>query len=254
VTDLHPLWTLIPIGILAGMAMLWTFGRFSNQHEIRQTKRRLAARLYEFRLFVDEPKLIWRAQAGLVRDNVRYLGFMLVPAAVLAVPMLILFAQLDALYGWMPLVPGRSANVTVQSKGPIRPGDPAPVLTLPDGFVAETPAVRVIEKRQLSWRVRPLRATSGDLQVSALGESVSKKISAGSGWHHLSKRRASGIPDLLWYCSETPIRSHSIEWIDVEYSPAEIEVAGLTVHWAVWFVAVSMATALVLRRRFRVSL
>src|SRR2546429_5845937 len=42
---------------------------------------------------------LFRSQAGLLRDNLRYLGLMLVPAVVLALPMLVLFAQLDALYG-----------------------------------------------------------------------------------------------------------------------------------------------------------
>jgi hypothetical protein len=253
VADLHPFWTLIPIGILAGMAMLWSFGRLSNQRAVRETKRRLAARLYEFRLFPDEPKLIWQAQAGLVRDNLRYLGLMLVPAAALAAPMLLLFAQLDAFYGWEPLPPGRSANVTVQARQPIRPGDPIPVLTLPDGFVAETPAVRALEKRQISWRVRPVRAASGKLRVTLQGDSADKSISAGTGLHHLSRRRAGGLPDLLWYCSETPIRSRSIDWIEVEYPAAKIDVAGVTLHWAVCFAAISMAAALVFRRRFRVS-
>ena len=85
------------MSILVGLAMLWAFGRFSNQSAIRETKRRIAARLYEFRLFVDEPKLIWQAQTGLLRDNLRYLGLMLVPAAVLALPMLVLFAYATAL-------------------------------------------------------------------------------------------------------------------------------------------------------------
>jgi hypothetical protein len=52
--------------------------------------------------------------------------------------------------------------------------------------------------------------------------------------------------------SETPIRSRSIDWIDVEYPAAEIDVAGVTVHWAVCFAVLSMATALVPRRRLRV--
>jgi len=233
--------------------MLWVFGRFSNQRGIRETKQRLAARLYEFRLFADEPKLIWQAQVALVRDNVRYLGLMLVPVAVLAGPMLVLLAQLDAFYGWSPLAPGRSAIVTVRIAQPLRPDEPPPLLALPDGFLAETPAVRVLEKRQISWRVRPVRAASGALHVTMQGDSISKSISAGSGLHHLSKRRASSFPDLLWYFSELPIRSRWIDWIEVEYPAEEIDVAGVTVHWAICFVVISMATAFFLRRRFRVS-
>lgn len=248
----HPLWTLIPISILAGMAMLWAFGRLSNQRAIGETRRRLAARVYEFRLFVDEPKLIWQAQVGLLRDNLRYFRLVAAPVAVLAIPMLLLFAQLDAYYGWMPLAPGQPATVTVQVAAAVRPGSAAPELTLPDGFAAETAAVRAIEKRQISWRVRPGRAASGQLLVNVHGEHVAKTITAGAGVHRLSMRRASGLPDLLWYCSEAPIRAGSVDWIEVEYAPAGIDVAGMTVHWAVCFTVISMAAALLLRRRLGV--
>jgi len=249
VSDLHPLWTLIPISILLGLAMLWAFGCLSNQSAILETKRRLAARLYELRLFVDEPKLIWQAQVGLLRDNLRYLGLMLVPAIVLALPMLVLFAELDAFYGWTPLRLGQTAVVTVQAKQPLDPAEPMPALMLPEGFLAETTGVRSLESRQVSWRVRPVQAASGILRVNLQGDTVTKSITAGSGLHYLSKRRVSGVPDLLWRCAETPIRSQAVDWIEVDYPAARIG----GVHWTVCFFVISIATTLVLRRRFRVS-
>ena len=248
-SDVHPLWTLIPISVVLGLAILWAFGRLSNQSAIRETKRRLAARLYELRLFVDEPKLIWQAQTGLLRDNLRYLGLMLVPTTVLALPMLVLFAQLDAFYGWTPLRPGQTAIVTVQAKQPLDPAEPAPALMLPEGFRAETPGVRSLESRQVSWRVRTMQAASGAIRITLQGDSVSKSITAESGVRYLSKRRVSGLPDLLWHCAETPIRSQAVDWIEVDYPAARIA----SVHWTVCFFVISIATALVFRRRFRVS-
>ena len=56
--------TLIPIGLLLGVAMLWVFGRWSNQKAIKAAKRRVEACLYEMRLFTDEPSLVWKAQPG----------------------------------------------------------------------------------------------------------------------------------------------------------------------------------------------
>src|ERR1022692_4687199 len=73
--------TLIPIGLLLGVAMLWVFGRWSNQKAIKAAKRRVEACLYEMRLFTDEPSLVWKAQAGLLAANARYIGLMLVPGS-----------------------------------------------------------------------------------------------------------------------------------------------------------------------------
>jgi hypothetical protein len=172
---------------------------------------------------------------------------MLVPAAVLFVPMLLLFAQLEAVYGWDPLPVTQAATVTVQMKQPVRADEPPPVITLPDGFVAESPAVRAIANRQISWRVRPVREASGTLRIAARGESVSKSISAGAGLGHRSRRRVSRILDLLLHCAEWPIRSSAIEWIEVAYPASRIAVAGVEVHWSICAVIASLAGWLCLR-------
>src|SRR5579862_6826312 len=109
-----PMASLIPLSVLLGIAMLWVFGRTSNQAAIRKVKAELHAHLYEMRLFTDEPLLIWKAQWGLLKANVRYLSMMLVPALVLTIPMVLIFAQLECFYGYAPLEPGHEAIVTVQ--------------------------------------------------------------------------------------------------------------------------------------------
>jgi hypothetical protein len=73
------------------------------------------------RLFTDEPSLVWKAQAGLLAANARYIGLMLAPAIALAVPMVLLFAHLEAWYGLAPLPPGRETLVTVQMKTRLDP-------------------------------------------------------------------------------------------------------------------------------------
>ena len=47
-----------------GAAMLWVFGRTSNQERMKQVKRRIQAGLLELRVFVDEPAISLRAQGG----------------------------------------------------------------------------------------------------------------------------------------------------------------------------------------------
>src|SRR5690606_34579156 len=140
------------------------FGRFSNQKALVKTRRRLQAHLYELRLFVDEPRLIWRAQAALLRDNARYLGLVLIPLAMLAIVFVPVFLMLDCFYGQVPLEPGTPAVVTVQLTGSI-PRDGPVDLELPEGIAAETPPVRAVNANQISWRIRALRAVSGQLHV-----------------------------------------------------------------------------------------
>src|SRR4249919_1045298 len=77
-----------------GAAMLWVFGRTSNQKRMKQVKRRVQAGLLELRVFVDEPSISLRAQRGLIAANLRYLGLALRPAMWMAVPIGLLLIHL----------------------------------------------------------------------------------------------------------------------------------------------------------------
>jgi hypothetical protein len=246
--------TLIPISVLLGAAMLWVFGRTSNQKGIRAARRRVQACLYEMRLFTDEPQLVWKAQVGLLSANARYLGLMLVPAIVMTLPMVLLFAHLEAWYGLAPLLPGRATLVTVQMKTPLNPAAAPPGLAAPPGIAIETPPVRVIGERQVSWRIRPQAPVSGVLRIVLPGGAVEKTIQAGAGRHYISDRRVSGLWALIWHPAESRLPGGNIDWIEIRYPSATMRWLGLDLHWLVWLVFFSMLSALLLKGRFGVTL
>jgi hypothetical protein len=246
--------TLIPISVLLGATMLWVFGRTSNQKAIQAAKRRVQARLYEMRLFIDEPSLVWKAQVGLLSANARYLSLMLVPAIVMTVPMVLLFAQLEAWYGLSPLPPGRATLVTLQMKTPLDPAAASPTLAAPPEIAIETPPVRAIGERQVSWRIRPTAPVSGVLRIVLPGGVVEKTIRAGAGRHYISDRRVSGLWELIWHPAESRLPPGNIDWIEIRYPSATMHWLGLDLHWLVWLLLFSMLSALLLKGRFGVTL
>jgi hypothetical protein len=246
-----PILTLIAIGIGLGAAMLWVFRLTSNQEAIRDAKRRLQAHLYELRLFTDEPALIWKAQWGLLKANTRYLALVMVPALVMVLPMLLLFSRLDCVYGHAPLTPGTPAILTLQTRFAT---SALPGLHVPDGIAVESPAIRIDGGRQISWRIRPLRPVTGELRIAFPSETAAKSIVAGTGLHYLSERRVSSLVDLLWYPAESRLAAGPIEWIDLRYPKATVHGFGLDLHWLIWLVLFSMMAALLLKRRFGVTL
>ena len=245
--------SLVPISILMGIVMLWVFGRTSNQAAIRRAKNRLQAHLYELRLFTDEPRLVWQAQRGLLAANLRYIGLMLVPALVLTVPMVLVFAQLESFYGLAPLPPGRDALLTMHLSGPLDPQAPPPVLQVPAGIAVESPAVRVLGEREVSWRIRPLRSVSGVIRVLLPGAVVEKTIQAGASPQYVSGRRVSALSDLIWHPAERRLPDGPVDWIEIQYPAASVHWLGLDLHWLIWLMLLSMLTALALKRRFKVS-
>lgn len=236
--------SLVPISILTGIGTLLVFRRASDQTAVRRAKSLVTAHLLEFRLFMDEPRLILKAQRDLIVANARFMKLMLRPVVVLAFPMALLLAAMEGFYGHAPLRIGDPAIVTAQMKHE----DISLALKAPDGIAVETSPVHVATERQVSWRIRPLRATDAELELVRPDRAIAKSISAGSGMHYLSKRRGS-LANLLLRPTESPLSDTEIDWIEVRYPPATI----LGLHWLIWFFAISAITALALRRKFRTA-
>ena len=233
--------TLIPISVLAGITILLVFRYTSDAAAVRRAKGLAQAHLLEFRLFMDDPLLVLRAQRDLIVANLRFMRLMLRPLLWMLVPMGLLLAFLEGFYGHAPLRPGESAIVTTD----VRNAAPSLTLQAPPEIAVETPAVHVLADNQISWRIRPLRATNTELRIFDGSRTITKRISAGSGIRFLSERRGS-VLSLALYPTEFPLSGNDIQWIEIRYPSATV----LHLHWLIWFFAISGITALALRRRF----
>jgi len=213
------IWTLIPVSLIYGLAMALTFRRFSDQVSLRATVNRMMAHVMEFRLFLDSPALVLRAQRDLLRENLHLLRLIILPCAILALIFIVLFPQLDAMYGRAPLKTGERSLVAARLDGDA-------VLEAPAGIEVETPGVHTTHDRKVSWRVRALGRTSGELKVHHDGRVLTKRIVAGAG---------------LIYDVRLPFSRPEIE---IHYPKTTI----LGVNWMVWFFLISSAVAIGYRR------
>src|SRR5881296_1031724 len=83
---LGPLWSLVGISALAGILLVWIFGKVSNQAAIEKTRNRLSAELIALRLFKDDLKVFFGIQFQVLIWTVKYLRHSLVPMLILMVP------------------------------------------------------------------------------------------------------------------------------------------------------------------------
>ena len=234
--------------------MLWVFKKTSNPTKILATKRLVYAHLLELRVFRDEPSVMWRAQKSLLGANLRYVGWMLIPALWLALPFAVLLVHLDAYYGRAPLPVGSQTIVTMQMQVPLDSQSSPPILDTPAGVRAETGAVRILAERQVSWRIRSVAAASDNLRITLGGDTITKRIEAGGRARFVAGRRVSSVFDAVWHPDESRVLGHQVEWIDIRYPEARITVFGIRMHWLVWFTLISMLSALLLKRAFGVVL
>jgi hypothetical protein len=245
-------WSLTAIAVAAAVAMLWAFKHCSDQARILVAKRKIRGYLLAFRLFADEPAMLFKSQGQLLVWNLRYLALMLRPTAVTIIPLALLLFHLDAVYGRRPLHAGESAIVTAQVSG--GPAQSLASLSLEgQGIAVETPPLRLPEERRVCWRVRALKGESGNVRLSMQGASVMKSVQAGAPAAYLSERRVSSLPEWLCYPGEARLPVPTLSSIAVEYPSAEINVFGFGVHWLVWFCVVSLIAMLVFRRWLRVT-
>ncbi len=242
--------TVLAAGV--GAAMLWVFGRTSNQARMKQTKRRVQAGLLELRVFVDEPGVSLRAQKALLAANLRYLGLALRPALWMAVPLGLLLIHLEAFYERAPLPLAEPALVTMRMTADWDPSAPPPELIAPSGVAVLGRPVRAAAAREVIWRIMPFSPVSERLQFRFKGQELSKRIEAGADYRFVTGRRVRSAWATIFSPGENRLRADFAEWIDVSYPEVGMRLFGFRVNWLVWFLAVSMAAALLLKKRFGV--
>ena len=248
-----PLTTLIVASAATGLAMLWVVGRTSNQPGIAAAKRGIQAALFEIRLFNDDLGAVMRALGRVLRENLRYLGYSLVPLAWVALPLLLIVAQLQALYGYEGLAEGAPALVTMQLRQPrVAAGA---TLVAGGGVTVDTPAVVLPGAAEVVWSVTPSAPGQYTLTARIGSTEVTKSVQVAGGFARRSPFHVSTLMDQLPYPSEPPLPADGpVSGIALPYPEAGLDVLGWRVHWLIVYVVLSMAVAFACAGRFGVTL
>ena len=245
--------SLVAISVVAGIVMMLLFKVASNPTAIKNAKRKVQAQLLALRLFGDEPVLVWQAQIRLLTGNVRYLAVMLVPVVAAAVPFVLAYPHLEALYGRAALPVGSETVLTVRLRPPFaQSGDAAPRLEVPAGLEVETPGVRIPEAGEISWRLRAAGPVSGPVRIQVAGAHVTKTVQVESSRGYLADTRPGSTLGWLLEPGESPIGASAIESVHVVYRGLRLSALGLEWPWEAWFIAISVIAALLVKNRLGV--
>ena len=224
---------LLIISIFAGILTALVIRRTTDMGALRQQSNRIHAHLLEFRLFFDEPRLIWGAQLDLLRANARLLWLLLPSTLILALPMTWLFLQLEGAYGYRSLHPGEAALVTAQLTRRIQATDHFALQGV--GSVAvETPPIRVAHDNQVAWRIRPTGVGDGAVDLTVAGQVMRKTVSGSIR----SPRRFRSLLECVLHPAESRLSDAGVEWLEVDYPRTGSD-------WILWFLSLSTVTALI---------
>ena len=235
---------LVFVSVVAGVAMLLIFKAASNQKAIRRTRDLIRAHMLAMRLFRDEARVVVESQKRVLRTNLTYLRYAVVPIIFILPPVVLIMVQLNLRYGPAPAQPGEAVVVTAIFDGAL---DEDVTLAAPPGVAVETPALRIPYKREADWRVRPARPGKYELVVQSNGKSYGKELVVGGGGvGRVSAKRVEGLWAQLMNPGERPLSSE-LKAIEVKYPSRENKLFGLGVHWMLTFFVVSLVAAFALK-------
>lgn len=252
---LAPIWALTAISLVTGVAMVWIFGRISNQGAIREIRDRIRGNLIGVRLYRHEVGVMLRLQGRILRDTASYMKHSVMPMFVLIVPVVFIMAQLNLRFAVRPLAVGEPALV----KAYVRDAallDRSVALDASAGVRVETPPVRISSTRELAWRIRAVEPGRHGVTVRVGDETVETVVVAGSGWGPVPQRRTGrGALDVLLYPGERPIAATlPVEAIEIGYPVLQMEAFSVPVDWLIGFFVLSLAFGYLLKGALGVEL
>ena len=264
-TGLAPFWGVLLWSIPVSVFALYVFKWSSNQDRIAAVKREIQAGLFEIRLFNDDLRAILRAQGEILRHVLRYQGLALKPMIWILPPVVVVMVQLHAFYGFRGLEPGSSALLTVEldrSWAARLAGAAAPEvgLELPDGVVAETPAVWAADLAEVVWRLNTTQPGRYTVTVPVDDSRYDKDLAALDGAVRRSPERPStGFLGQLEWPSEAPLPADGpVRRISLAYPDGRIGLLGFELEWSygwmVVFFGLTIVLAVALKRPLGVEL
>jgi len=244
---LSPFWPLAFVSLIAGIIILWIFGRISNQDAIRKIRDRIRGNLLAIRFFQDDVGVLLRLQGAIAADSLRYFGHSLIPMVVLLPPMLVLMIHLNTRFNERPLAVGETAvvKVHVQDASSLRQDIS---LDVPPGLTLETPPVRIPSEQEAAWRLRADEAGDYSIRVRLGDEVVEKSISVDGVWKRISPYRTSNAVGAIFYPGESVLDSSGpVQSVSIDYPELAIKVLGFRIHWIVIFLVLSILFTFALR-------
>jgi hypothetical protein len=246
-------------GILALLAMKYC----SNQDRIVELKDRYKAHVLAIKLFRDDLRVVLTSLTKTLGLISFYLGHQLRPMAVMMIPFVLVFAQMQMRLAYAPLDVGEEVLVTVELTK-AHPGEDAEIAFQPPaGVVLAAKPVRVPAKKKVVYSLRTEAEGVHELKFQVNGETVTKSLHVGnsSNLAMLSPVRSSDQGDLILYPTEPGFGGDSaFSRISLQYPVRSLPLLGL--DWSfgmdlgmcISFIIVTMLAAFLLKGFFGVTI
>jgi uncharacterized membrane protein (DUF106 family) len=247
-----PVVGLTVVSIIAGVLLLLAYGKVSNQAALKRVKANIHAALLESVLYRHDLRTSLRAQGRMLRYGGAYFLRAVPPLIILAIPCLIVLAQLNLRYEARGLRVGEPAivNLTVVDAKLLEKVRLVPS----DGLVA-TPPVRLPSEKKVFWRIEPTSPGAKNAVVDFQGDdgALSAPIAVGETRKALTLRASASWWNAILYPSSVTLPS-SVSDFSIAYPSRTLKVFGIKLHWIVFFFLVSLVAGLAASKIFHIEI
>lgn len=246
-------WSVLFLSLLTSLFVLLVYRWISSPARVRQAKQRIKAHILAIRLYRD----FWQTIVASFLRSLFYTGkyFLLNLGPLLAVlPLLfLLFVQMDIRFGMRPLRVGESVLLKARLSGGAG-GRDATVLPGTGYRVAMNP-VCIDALGEINWKIQATAPGRAAVAIRVDGVTVRKSLDVGPRLVALSNRKlAASSPAHFLYPAEGLLEaSGPIQSLAIRYPAQSVSFLGLRAHWLVWYLLLTFAFALALKKRFGVE-
>ena len=225
-------WALILVSGVFGILALIVFKHISYQKGIKAAKDKIKGHMIEIRLYQDDLGIVSGAIGKVLLRNLQYLAYNFGPFIPLALPFVLVVAQMVVRYGFEPapvhtqtaqLLAGQGTTIKVECR---RPADVAELeLELPQGLVAVSPLVRVPSTGLAFQEFVAARPGEYDIALELGGRVEVKKFYAGDDTpvRRMQPERVSGaLLALLWPAEDTLGRGSGLVRVVFDYPESDL--------------------------------
>ena len=246
---------ILYISILSGIIFLLIYGKVSNQKGIKETKRKIMAKVIEVALFRHSIKVCLNAQGALFKQGFKYLSFALIPLLILMVPCILIMAQINFHFQNRGLLEKEDAIIELSLDDP----DDLTEYELKASSGTLSPALRVDDELKIIWKYKNNNGTN--LKDNVILELTLDDLSLNIPLSINGKK-----PSLLTYSrdffegllfpSKFKVSKDfkEIKSISIKYPNANQTYLGVTINWLWVFLIVSILSGLIASKVFKIEI
>lgn len=254
--NFDPFWGFMAICFVMGTIVVIIFKYVSNQKKIKAVKKQIKLHFMEIRIYKDDFREILKAQKEILKNNFKYIAYNFQGAIPVVLLFLVTLSQINLRYGYAPIMPGEAFDVKITYAEDAK-RRPEPLLVLPEGVEALTPALRLGGENEVSWQLQASEAGRYQIGFKLCDQEYTKEVAIGKiSAPFSSELLRKGFWAAVVNAAEPSLPEKAlIESIEIGYKPKHFKCIffGWNMHWMLALPILAISFGLVVRKILKVD-